>query len=175
MKLKTKRLILKPINIKYSSDLFELWSDYEVIKYTNATQISTIEECNERVRLWSEVYTDKDFINNFVILLEDKPIGVIGFPIIDKDDFKCGFYYQIMKKYWGNGYALEAAKEIIKYILSNIKDGTILADSVISNNASINILLKLGFKEVNIERKAFKNNGLELDIVHFLYNIDKNK
>lgn len=173
MKILTKRLKMVPIDIKYSNDLFDLWKDYDVIKYTNATKITSQEECNERVKLWVEKYTDSELINNFVIILDNKAIGVVGFPIIDKIDFKCGFYYQLIKKYWGNGYALEAARGVIEYILSNIKAGTIIADSVEDNKASINILLKLGFKEEKIEKEAFKQNGLQLNIINYLYSIHK--
>lgn len=34
--IRTNRLILAPISMEHSEDLFELWSDFEVIKYANS-------------------------------------------------------------------------------------------------------------------------------------------
>lgn len=43
--LKTKRLELVGFDIKYANDFFELWSDFEVIKYTFTPLLTTINEC----------------------------------------------------------------------------------------------------------------------------------
>ena len=58
---------LIPIDMKYSKDYFDLWSNFEVIKYTNKEQINTQRECNEIINQWINEFTDKDIPNNFVI------------------------------------------------------------------------------------------------------------
>ena len=40
--IRTKRLELVEFDIKYASDLYELWSDFEVIKYTYMPKLTKI-------------------------------------------------------------------------------------------------------------------------------------
>ncbi|HAX73772.1 MAG TPA: hypothetical protein DCY20_09655, partial [Firmicutes bacterium] len=65
----TKRLSLVPLQVKHANDLYELWSDFEVIQYTNTKILQTKEESQMRVTLWVEKFTDPVFSNNLVVLL----------------------------------------------------------------------------------------------------------
>ena len=55
----------------------------------------------------------------------------------------------------------------MNYIFENHPNAYVIADAVVLNIASINILNKLGFKQTFIEENGLKNNGLEIDLVHF--------
>jgi len=165
--IRTERLTLVPIDIKYSKDLFELWSDNEVIKYTYSTLLNTQEECIERIKLRINKYTEWNYPNNLVVLLGEKAIGIAGFPIKNHDNFEFGFYYQFIKDYWGNGYATETAMALLEYIFKNYPNATIYADAVSINRASLDVLKKIGFHQTHIEEKGFKSNGTELDLIHF--------
>ena len=116
--IKTNRLELRTLSTKYSNDLYGIWSNEEIIKYTHATKVNNKSECDARVNLWVNEHTDKENPNNFVVLLNEKVIGIIGYPIINKEERKFGFFYQFLKEYWGKGYASEAARAVI----DNIKD-----------------------------------------------------
>ncbi len=105
--------------------------------------------------------------NNFAVLLDEKAIGIAGFPIINHDDFQCGFFYHIVKKHWGKGYASEVAKALLEYIFRSYPNATVFADAVTVNPASVAILRKIGFMQTHIEEGGFKNNGLNLDVIHF--------
>lgn len=165
--IRTNRLILTPISMEHSEDLFELWSDFEVIKYTNAQLITKLSESRERITLWLEKYIDPKCPNHFAVLLDKKAIGITGFPIINHDDFQCGFYYHFARKYWGKGYGSEAAEALLGYIFKNYPNATIFADTVSVNPASIAILKKIGFIQTYLEEGVFNNNGMKLDLVHF--------
>ena len=64
--LKAGQLDLVAFDIKYAEDLLELWSDFEVIKYTYNPQIQSLDECIERIKVFIS-YTDKEIMNNFII------------------------------------------------------------------------------------------------------------
>ena len=168
--IKTKRLLLVPLNKDNSKDLIKLWGDYDVIKYTYSTLSRTQDECSEKLINWLPKAKDNLGTNKFAILSNDDFIGIAGFPVTDNDNFKCGFFYQIVKEHWGKGYAFEAADALLNYILEKHPNGTIIADAVVSNPASVKILTKLGFSKTRVEEKGFKNNGMEIDIIHFNYN-----
>lgn len=168
--IKTKRLSLVPLSKEYSKDLIKLWGDYEVIKYTYNTLIETEEECYEKLINWLTLHKDNSGPNKFAILLNHNLIGIVGFPVLDNDNFKCGFFYQIIREYWDNGYGFETAKALLNYIFQKHPHAVVIADAVVNNPASIRILTKLGFSQTCIEKKGFKNNDMELDIVHFNLN-----
>ena len=173
--MRTKSLILEPINLIYSKDLFELWSDYDVIKYTYAPQIKTQKECDERIKMFIDKYTDWDCPNNFAVLLDCKAIGIAGFPVINKERFEFGFYYHFIKRCWGKGYASEVARALMEYIYKNYNEAIIYADAVVINPASIKVLTKLGFEQTKLDENGFNKNGLELDLIHFKFEKSKNK
>ena len=109
--------------------------------------------------------------NNFVIEADGKIVGICGYPIINKEKFECGLYYQLKQEYWGRGYATEAARKLISEITNNYSNGIVRADAVTDNLASIKILENMGFIKTKTEEKGFKNNGFELDVVHFIKEI----
>jgi len=164
--IKTKRLELVEYDVNYASDLFELWSDFEVIKYTYTPLATTIDECISYIehRIGQ---ADSNFADSFIILLNKKAIGIIGCPLVDKERFVFGLYYQVSRINWGCGYATEAATAVINYIVDNYPDAVIKAEAVSINPASIAVLNKIGLHQTHLEEKGFKRNNLELDLVIF--------
>lgn len=164
--LKTKRLELVKFDVKYANDFFEIWSDFEVIKYTFIPLLATIDECVNLIEHHIN-RTDKDFTDRFVIILNNKAIGMVGCVCIDKDNYVYGLFYQISRVHWGCGYASEAASAIIHYVLNKHPNATLKAEVVSENLASAAVLKKIGFKQTHVEDNGFKRNNLELDLVHF--------
>lgn len=172
--IRTKRISLVPLSQKYSKDLIKLWGDYDVIKYTYSTLSKTEKECDEKLVNWLQLHKDNLGPNKFAILLNDELIGIAGFPVIDNENFKCGFFYQIIRDFWGNGYGFETANALLNYIYEMHPQALVIADAVVDNPASIKILTKLGFSQTSIEENGFKKNGMEMDIVHFNLNRNMN-
>lgn len=164
--LKTKRLELVGFDVKYANDLFELWSDFEVIKHTFTPLITSVDDC---VKLIEQqiARTNKDFPDRFVITLNNKAIGIVGCVRMDKENLSFGLYYQISRKHWGCGYASEAASAIVSYVLNKYPTATIKAEAVSINKASVAVLQKIGLKQTHIEEKGFRRNNFELDLIHF--------
>ncbi len=61
--IKTKRLELVGFDVKYTNDLLELWSDFEVIKYTYTPLISTFDDCINYIKHQID-RTDKNFTDH---------------------------------------------------------------------------------------------------------------
>ncbi len=164
--LRTKRLQLVEFDVKYAEDLYELWGDFEVIKYTYMPQMHSVDECVKKIEMFIE-YTDEKWTNNFIILLDNKAIGIVGAPIIDKSQAVFGLYYQLARKYWGNGYISEAVMALKDYIAKQFPQAQIHAEAVAENNVSVKILKKIGLKEGAVEVGGFTLNGLKLDLLKF--------
>ncbi len=163
----TKRLKLVPIGLEHSEDLFELWSDFEAIKYTYSKVANTYEECNKKINFFMEKNCEDETVKNFTILYNDKAIGICGFPTVDFQKGEHGFYYQFNKKNWGKGFGYEAAEALLHYVATNTNATCICAEAVPANPASVSILRSLGFKETHIEKNGFTRNEMELDLIHF--------
>lgn len=152
--IETERLQL----VEYAPDLFELWNDYEVIKYTYMPLLNSIDECTSKIEMLIN-YTDKKFTNIFVILLENKAIGIIGPPIINMENKTFGLFNQLARAYWGKGYISEAAEAYMQYITNAFPNAIINADAVSINPASLAILKKIGL--INL---VFSDYQYELEI-----------
>lgn len=164
--IKTERLELVGFDVKYANDLFELWSDFEVIKYTYTPLVTSMDDCKNLINHQIN-RTSKNFTDRFVIILDNKAIGMIGCVCMDKENLKFGLYYQISRRYWGCGYASEAARAIVRYVLDKYPVATIKAEAVSANLASIAVLKKLGFRQIYIEKEGFQRNNFKLDLIHF--------
>lgn len=168
--IKTERLELVPLEISFSDDLYKIWGDNDVIKYTNNALLNSPQECYEKLVGWLQMHKDSKGPNKFAIIADDKIIGIAGFPVIDQEYFRCGFFYQLMKVYWNHGYGQEVAKGMLSYLYKVHQNAEVIADVVADNTASVKILNKLGFQQTGIEEKGFKRNGMESDIYHFEMN-----
>ncbi|MEI6102247.1 MAG: GNAT family protein, partial [Eubacteriales bacterium] len=127
-------------------------------------------KCRARIKDLLKRNMKKGCPNHFVLLLGDEIIGLAGFPVMEqgiKDGSAWGFYYQIIKKYWGQGLGTEAAKALLAYLFQRYPHAVVYADSVADNLASATILKKLGFELKHTDEKCFTKNGLEQDILHF--------
>ena len=167
--LKTKRLEFVKFNVKYANDLFELWSDFEVVKYTFTPLFTTIDECINHIKHQIS-RTDKSFTDRFIILLNKKAIGTVGCVCMDRKNLVFGLYYQISKVHWGCGYASEAASAVVQYVLNKYPNAVIKAEAVSINPASVAVLNKIGLKQTHMEEKGFMRNNFELDLIHFSNN-----
>ena len=150
--IETSRLTLRYITIKDAKALIPILGDAEVMRYSiigvhNRPRIRQFIE----QRLLS--YLERGFGLYAVINKEDGEfIGYCGFfvqSVGDRKEVEIG--YRSAKKYWGQGYATEAAKAVLKYGREryNFKRFVCLIDP--ENTRSINVAKKLGMEfEKNI-------------------------
>lgn len=103
------------------------------------------------------------------ITLKDsgKFIGLAGMSL-SNDRFKMGeFYYKFFPEFWGNGYATETAKRIIRFGFEKFKLHRIEAGVATGNRASIRVLEKAGMTNEGIRRKILPIRGKWKDNYHF--------
>ena len=62
---------------------------------------------------------------------------------LEEKQYEIGFY--ICTKYWGKGYAFEAADAVIDYSFNKLNVSSLFAGHNPQNKASQHLLLKLGF------------------------------
>ena len=172
MQIKTKRLVLVPLEQKYASDLLELWGNEEVIRYTNARQLSSLKEVEEKIDLFLKGDTADIYTSHFIVLKGKDVLGIAGLPIVNQEANIYGMYYQLIEKSWNKGYGTEVAKALIDYACNVVQAECVIADAITVNKASMRILQSIGFKQVDVDECGFTRNGKTYDIANFKYTVE---
>ncbi len=118
-----------------------------------------VEFINEIARTSSE--------HSYVICLKSgQLIGLINFA---KYEEKIELGYWLGEEFWGKGYAREAATGLIKTAIISDNCPPIIARSITSNKASINLLKKIGF---SISEEKIDDCGVhkEIMVTHLKFN-----
>lgn len=149
----------QPLDDTFAEALLNIWSDEEVIKYTNIKKSCTLSEIKDRIN------TLKDF-DVFIVSNKDGVIGIIGCPYIDKEKLQFGLFYQFCKSSWGKGYATKSTKWLLEFMREKYDEITLFADVVQDNVASEKILRYFGFKFISKE-DCFERNGVKMKIHNY--------
>ena len=146
-RIETERLILRPHTIEDILPAYEMNLDTEVSKYTGDGGVVSLSEIERRIK--EDVMGDyaKYGFGRFAVELKSKNkfIGFAGLKYLeDLDEVDLG--YRLMSEYWGKGYATEASRACVKFGFEVLELDRVIALVMPDNEASINVLLKLGFK-----------------------------
>ena len=149
LELKTDRLTLRPLS---TSDLYtthKYATDLDVTKYMIHLPNHSIEETLEFLQ-YCEKEWQKEIITDyeFAICLNGNHIGAISLSQLDGACYELGWVLQ--KPYHGNGYATEAARELVRFAKS-LGAQKLIAHCDTRNVASRRVMEKLGM-EVVIEQ-----------------------
>lgn len=149
MCLETERLVIRPYIESDLLESFELMQNPELFTYLHMGVLS-FEQYQRLFRWLMDSYNtpfDQPFKYSFAIRHKETGaflgwcgVGVLDFSLSDKE-----LYYLIGRDYWGNGYATEAATALTVYAFDVIGLDRLYAKADPRNEASVNIIGKLGF------------------------------
>jgi RimJ/RimL family protein N-acetyltransferase len=158
MQFTTKRLLIRPISITDKNDLFKYRSDPETFKYLSFIPKS-VNDIEEFIAKSTKKINVSGTWFQFVILLKESKIliGDIGVHFLDDQPHsQVEIGYTLNPDYRNNGYAREALIEIIDYLFTALEKHRITASIDPANQASINLIEKLGFrKEAHFKQSLF--------------------
>jgi RimJ/RimL family protein N-acetyltransferase len=161
-KLITQRLLLAKLKDEDAAFMYQLVNTEEWIKNIGDRNIHSVPDAKKYIaNLTSNphfhIWTVKQSVDG-------EYLGIITYlkkEYLDYPDI--GFAF--LPHFFGKGYAFEATHKIMDMLIkSNIKH--ISAVTILENNRSIQLLKRLGFKEI----KTIINSGEEL--LYFLYTAD---
>lgn len=147
--LETERLILRNLEIEDIDSVMDFWGDVEVMKYCGGA--GTRERELRALQYYINMEKERGFSPYLTILKESgEIIGVCGFNP-PNNGYDSELMYHLAKKYWGKGYATEAALACIDYAKKSLKISKIGASIDPENNVSQKVLEKLGFNYVGMK------------------------
>ena len=172
----TTRLLLREMLHTDIDGMFELDNDPEVHRYLGNNPIQTREQAAEMIESIRQQYVTNGIGRWAVIDKQTNAfLGWAGLKLItDKTNKHINYLdvgYRLIKKYWGQGFATEAAQASVKYAFNEMQAPAVYAITDSNNAASHHVLLKVGLHYIEtfeyhgfthnwykIERKAFKSS-----------------
>lgn len=152
-KLETERLILRKFEIEDADQMYNNWaSDPESNKYLEWELHKNIEETKSIIEKWINEYESGSY--NWIVELKEtnELIGSISVVKNHKENLNCEVGYCYGSKYWGKGYATEALKVVINYLLNECNYHLVEAYHISGNPASGKVMKKSGMKKDAILR-----------------------
>lgn len=137
----TERLILRRPRLTDAEAIFEYASDPTVIHYMDYCPHTDVSEVVKSLQNQSERWESDSFSWVLTVKPDDRPIGTIACWI---EDHAAGFGYLLNQKYWGQGYATEAACAVVEWALSLPEIYRVWATCDTENLASVKVLEKSG-------------------------------
>jgi len=147
--IETERLILRDILLTDEQAVFELDSDPEVHRYLGNNPIEDIEEARSSIQSITEQYVANG-IGRWAVIEKDSGcfVGWAGLKLITEPINNHHNYYDLgyrfIKRYWGKGYATEAAKASLDYGFTKMELEEIYGMALTENKASKHVLQKVG-------------------------------
>jgi RimJ/RimL family protein N-acetyltransferase len=151
--LETERLILRWMSTGDAGFILELLNEPSWLRFIGDRGVRTVEDARDYILNGPvAMYARLGFGLYLVELKEDgSPIGICGLIKRDfLDDVDIGFAF--LPRYWGQGYAYEAASAVLAYGQGVLGLKRIVAITTPDNDRSARLLEKLGLRFERVVR-----------------------
>ena len=166
MRLETPRLIITKFDSSMAGVVHFNSLDDNNRRFVPDEVFETVEEAAETIDFLMECYDTGEGPQVFPVLLKDGTnVGYVQLVPMD-EEYEVG--YHIAERYTGNGYASEALKAFLDYILFEKNITKVYGVCVVENLASRGVLGNCGFAKI-FEGKG-NYQGEEKEIVKYVYN-----
>lgn len=157
--IKTDRLRLTELQLGDETDVFNLFSNPDVVEYYDLVAFTQAEQARALIDLFKSRYKDQLGIRWAIRLKgSERLIGTCGFNSWSSKMRNAVLGYDLLPEFWGKGYASEAVRAISQVAFTGqLPCGPlhrIQADTVPGHTASETLLLKLGFKYEGLRREC---------------------
>ena len=156
--LSTERLYLRPFAIEDVDALHAFAIDPEIRRALFENQILPRERIVDFIQNNMQSFRERSY-GLFAIEIKDQHVGLVGYcgvrNFVDSDQVE--LRYSILPGYWGEGYASEAATEVLRFGFQDLAIDRIIAHTDTPNQRAVRVLQRLGM--TFDERKEF--DGLD--------------
>lgn len=158
VEIKTKRLLLRKFTYDDVQAVYENYGRDPLVKrYVSYAPCADLESARGFIQMHMEQYENDPEFCGWAVTLDGEVIGSIGLFNIDKDADQAELGYSIGSKWWGQGYATEAAQAVLDYAFDTVGFHRIYASHHIENTASGRVLERIGMQLEGIMRDGQKN------------------
>jgi RimJ/RimL family protein N-acetyltransferase len=157
----TPRLLLRELQATDAPGMFALDSDPLVHRYLGSRPVQTLAQSQEIIAFVWRQYQENG-IGRWAVELKETGefLGWAGLKLIREplnghvDFYEVG--YRLIRRFWGHGYATEAARASVAYGFEVLQLPVLYAIADMQNLASRAVLAKVGFQHMG----EFEHEGL---------------
>ena len=172
--LETERLKLREITKDDAVGIFACFSNDDVTRYYGQETLQNIEQAEKFVEFFSKNYNEKRGIRWGIETRETREfIGTIGFNAWSPNHRRAEIGYEIHPDQWRKGYTSEALSKVLTFGFDVMDLTRIGAIVFIDNEASNNLLTKIGFQKEGVLRDYMYQNDIAHDTN--IYSLLKNR
>ena len=165
--LRTDRLELVQITVDNVKDIYELFSDTQVVAFYNLLPFQKEEEAAAIIEKLQALYNERLGIRWGIRLKgTTKIIGSAGFNNYTKNH-RANIGYDLKPEYWNKGIVTEAIKAIVNYGFDTLQVNRIEAEVMSGNVFSERVLEKCDFKNEGLLRSWMFWNDKHFDMTIF--------
>ncbi len=151
--LETQRLGLRPFTPDDEPALFALACDPEVARFVRFEVHRTPAETRAFLDVVQQHYDHGNPFAWAIVLRDcDRLIGSCGFVNVAPERKSAEIGYWLGRLYWGRGYAVEAARSLLKYGFEVMGLEQIEAKCFLENAAGLRVIEKLGMEFAGTDR-----------------------
>lgn len=161
--LETERLSLRQLTVDDAEFILALLNEPSFLRYIGDKKVRNLDDARQYI-LNGPVgsYERHGFGLNCVELRESQtPIGMCG--LLKREELPhpdIGF--ALLPDFWNKGFAFEAAEAVLKDARERLRIQRILAITSLDNEASINLLQRLGFRFEEVVQLSANSESLKL-------------
>lgn len=166
--IQTERLVLRFFQTGDAETVVTLCHNYNL--YKNTLYLPYPYTLNDALS-WIEHHYDHFMADkSYEFAVTDKETGELygAIALSNNKRFNQGeIAYWIGERYWGNGYATEAAQSMLRFAFEEKKLHKVFARYFSSNPASGQVMNKIGMKQEGILKDHVIKDGIYKDLVYY--------
>jgi len=154
--LNSNNLFLKHLDKENASDLFALYTDEEVQRYTDVDTFKNLGEAQKFIIECAKKAENQEFL--FLGIFSRATKDFLGSIRLYHIDYKHKFAtigFQLVKDYWGRGRMHESLQTFLKFAFKELGLHRIEAQTFVENERGIKVLEKLKFAREGRLRQNF--------------------
>jgi RimJ/RimL family protein N-acetyltransferase len=163
--LTTERLRLRQLTLDDAESMIQIFGTPEMLRFLKQPPVDTREKAIELINWLNGHYERQESVDWGITLHGgDRLIGMCGTYEWNRSDRHVDIGYHILPAYWGQGYATEAARAVIRWCFDSLDVHRVQADCTDGNIASERVMLKCGFKVEGVWRESCWEHGRFVNI-----------
>lgn len=159
-RLRTERLVLRPLREADASAIFAIRSDIKVMRYASSLPLTSLDQATAFIERDAAGMAAGETLRLGLERLDDD--ALIGTCILFHFNAQCRraeIGYELRHDAWGRGYMHEALVELLRYAFCDLALNRIEADIDPRNAASAKSLERLGFAREGLLRQRWIVDG----------------
>ena len=162
--LETERFVLRSLRLEDEEGFFELFSDPEVLKFYNMSQLTELEQAREHIAKRLARFAEGTAFRWAITLRgEDRLLGTIGFHNWDKEHLRAEVGYDIARRLWGQGAMSEVLPAVVRYGFEELGLNRMAGLCDPQNHGSRRVMEKAGFQVEGLLRENYVIHGKPSD------------